>query len=218
MNTQWISVPERAAIEAMGFENALLERCCCVHTFHPNEQLMKCDNEMEYMYYVLSGTAKACMFSGKKTEIVICRYVSGDIIGAAEHLLNSPAAKTDVTAETELRCVAIPNTPLPGHNAAFLTKLGQTVSDKFVSLRHMYFKSAQLSSEERICVYILSTEHDREFSQRLSDMSESVGVCYRHCLRIMQQLCGEKILSRSGRGYYIENYCALHEKVYRETV
>lgn len=63
----------------------------------------------------------------------------------------------------------------------------------------------------RLASFILQNSQNNIFEIKLTNCSDSIGISYRHLLRLMNTLCENKILKKQRRKYQILNIKKLKE-------
>lgn len=184
-----------------------LEACVCL-SYDPGEILIQEDMPIKYLYLVLSGRAKVCSTTPNGKHLVLCYYVSKGILGDVELMADANTATATVIAITEFECIAVPyqrNAAALRNHVEFLNIIGKELAFKLITSSHSLISASLCTGEERLCSYILHASHNGIFRDTLTDTAYSLGMSYRHMLRLLNQLCCEKVLEKSACGYHILN-------------
>ena len=65
--------------------------------------------------------------------------------------------------------------------------------------------------ETRLANFILTTSHNGMYREKHTEVSEYLGVTYRHLLYVIAKLVKSGILEKSEQGYFIKNERALRK-------
>ena len=188
------------------FETDIDLRDAVVLRFRPGEIILREGMPMEYFLFVISGKAKVCSATASGKDLLLCYYVSEGIIGDIELMTDTLIAGTTVSAVTEFLCIGLPYAKyaraLKG-DLLFINWVGRELSMKLLRNSKNGAITALHSGEERLCAHILLTAHDSIFSENLTDAARSIGISYRHLLRVLSRLCSENIMLKENNGYRI---------------
>ena len=188
---------------------------CHISTFEAGEGILRQGITMDYLYLIVSGKAKVYIHAKNGKSLILCYYVSKEILGDIELSLGNYIAATTAIAVTAFRCIAIPfskNEAYMKRNVDFMNLISCSLSTKLLSSCNAHAASALHTSEERLCSYILMAEHIGKFTDVLIDVAQSVGMSYRHIFRLMNKLCSSGILEKTQGGYCIRNRELLKQK------
>ena len=148
------------------------------------------------------------------SNLILSYYVSGGILGDIELLTNDYTATVTVITLSEVTCVKIPiekNLDYLTQNLSFIRELATGLTIKLQDSSNNYLSTALFSGEERLCSYILDGSYKHHFQDNLRDVSETLGLSYRHVSRLLKKLVDEQIIERQTSGYYITNEEALRK-------
>ena len=202
------------ALNAYGLNPDLLSGCR-LHRYFSGETIFRQGYALETILFVIRGTAKVCLNARNGRNLILCYYASDGMLGDVEFATGESAATATVIAVTDFLCAAVPlleNAELLKGNLAFMNRVADGLSRKLLRSCDAHVASALYTSEQRICSYILMARQNGWFREYLTDAAQTVGVSYRHVLRIMNALCEAGILSKTGSGYKIENMKALKNR------
>lgn len=202
------------ALNAYGLNPELLSGCR-LHRYFSGETIFRQGCALETLLFVIRGTAKVCLNARNGRNLILCYYASEGMLGDVEFATGESAATTTVIAITDFLCAAVPlleNAELLKGNLAFMNRVAEGLSRKLLRSCDAHVASALYTSEQRICSYILMARQNGWFREYLTDAAQTVGVSYRHVLRIMNALCEAGILGKTDSGYKIENMEALQNR------
>lgn len=205
---------EREVLLTYGLEERGLVNCR-VHIYESGEYVLRQGSPIESFFVVIKGTAKVCVNAENGKSLVLCSYVSEGILGDIELMLDEETASTTVIAASRLSCIAIPiptNAGVLKNNIQLMNYIGRELSRKLLRSSDAHAASALLSSEARLCSYILATEYKGVFREYLTDAAQSVGISYRHVFRIINKLCRETVLEKTEAGFRIADMEELRKR------
>ena len=93
-----------------------------------------------------------------------------------------------------------------------MERLSRELAQKLQNRGHAHMASALLSSEARLCGYLLFTAQDGMFHEPMTEAAQAIGVSYRHVFRLINVLCQDGILEKTPDGLRILDTDALREK------
>jgi CRP-like cAMP-binding protein len=183
--------------------------------FHPGETILREGMPMKYLLFVVSGKAKVCSAAPNGKDLLLCYYVSEGIVGDVELMTGTYVSSTMISAITEFSCIGLPYAKyadaLKG-NLSFVNLMGRGLALKLLRSSKNGVITALHSGEERLCAYLLVTAQDSVFSETLTDTARSIGISYRHLLRMLSRLCSEGILSKEKCGYRLVDRAELDRR------
>jgi CRP-like cAMP-binding protein len=183
--------------------------------FERGDWMLLAERDCEYLYILLSGTAKVYMSETDGRTLLLCYYISEGIMGDVELMMGRREAISSVQALTPVVCIGLPLSvyaPALLASQPFLLRLGRGLA---IKLHESVENTTQIilrPFEARLCAYLLQSAQDGLFSERLTDVSEHLGVSYRHLLRSLKTLIEEGVLEKQAAGYHIKNARVLQEK------
>ena len=197
------------ALDWLDLSSAVLLR------FERCEWMLRAEEEISFLYVMLSGKAKVLMSDESGRNLLLCYYVSEGIMGDIELMMGRKEAISSVQAVTPVVCIAL---PLSVYAPALLSHLPfalRAAKGLAIKLHTSVASTTEIilrPFETRLCAYLLQGAHDGVFSDRLIDVAEQLGVSYRHLLRSLKTLCEQGILGKQSDGYHILDQGRLREK------
>ena len=183
--------------------------------FERGEWFLFEERVIEYLYILLSGKAKVCMFEESGRNLLLCYYVSDGIMGDVELMMGRRSAISSVQAVTPVTCIGLPlesYAPVLLSNLPFVRRLGMGLAEKLHASVSSTTAIILRPFEARLCSYLLANAQSGLFSEPLTSVSEQLGVSYRHLLRTLRALCDEGLLRKEKAGYHIADEAALRKK------
>lgn len=197
------------ALDRLDLSSAALLR------FDRFEWMLRAEQEISYLYILLSGKAKVCMSDESGRNLLLCYYVSEGIMGDIELMMGRKEAISSVQAVTPVVCIGLPLHVYADAMLAHLPFVLRVAKGLSLKLHASVSNTTEIilrPFETRLCEYLLQTAQNRVFSERLIDVAEQLGVSYRHLLRSLKSLCEEGLLEKKADGYHIIKEELLREK------
>lgn len=180
--------------------------------FEPKELIVEETYLFSSLYIVVTGRARVYRSTQNGNSHFLCNYVYDGIIGEIELMNQSRIVESSVVAITQLQCIAIPYDICMSEiqkNHQFLLTISESLAKKVRDNADNIVSLAFNTGEQRLCNYILNNSNGDIFTDTLTEVSKFVAISYRHLLRILNQLCEDKILLKHPDGYEIINRKAL---------
>ena len=206
---QYASALAEYALDWMDLSAAVLIR------FERCEWMLLAEQEISYLYVMLSGKAKVCMSDAGGRNLLLCYYVSEGIMGDVELMMGRHEAISSVQAVSTVECIGL---PLSVYAPALLSHLPfalRAAKGLAIKLHDSVASTTEIilrPFEARLSSYLLQSAQGGVFSERLIDVAEQLGVSYRHLLRALKALCEEGVLEKRKDGYHILKETELRKK------
>lgn len=195
------------ALKEYGLTDITARSCRCIR-YDAGETITREGEPISLFAVVVSGRVKGCRVSQNGKSLTVCYYISEGMIGEIELLTGNELATTTVVAITDIECVAIGYDKCIEElktNIKFSNKLGTVLAGKLSYSADSLVSSALYSGMQRLSIYILRNENRDMLTNILTEVSDSIGMSYRHMLRLLSELCEKGILEKRPNGYYIKN-------------
>lgn len=153
---------------------------------------------------VVSGKAKVCTSAPSGKDLVLAYYLSSGLIGDVELMSNTTYATASVITLSPFEVIIVPfqdDQDSIFKNLTFMTTLAKGLSENLINSSHNYTSNALYSGEQRLCTYILQGSYKNYFFDNLTDMAATIGISYRHLLRLLNKLCDDGILKRENGNF-----------------
>lgn len=174
-----------------------------VSEFEQGEYIFHEGDRAEKMYYLFEGLAKLYL-THQNGRISLIHFIEkGSYIGEIEFLGTQPFTNA-VQALKRCRCFSIDTKRCNQqilNDKRFLKELCILLSGKTISNLTNYTHSLAYPLENRLAKFILMTEHGRWYTEKHTEVSEYLGVSYRHLLYVLADFCKRRILSKHPSGY-----------------
>lgn len=214
MEKKRLAMEHHSILAAYGLKDIPLCSCTCA-CFKSGETILREGLPITCLFIIVTGRVKVCSAGPNGKNLVLCYYVSEGILGDIEFITGQNSATATIMAITDVQCLAIPchkNKVSLKQNITFMNRLAYALAIKLQLSSSNYTSAALNSCEERLCSYILQASHNGLFNDILTDTACSVGMSYRHMLRILNQLCIQGFLLKDSCGYRILDRDALVQK------
>ena len=159
-----------------------------------------------YLWLVTSGKVKVCSMTKNGENLILSYYVSGGVLGDIELLTDNYVATATVITLSEVTCLKIPfeeNLTYLKNNLAFISELAKGLTHKLQDSSSNHLSTALFSGEERLCTYILRGMYKGYFQDNLREVSETLGLSYRHVSRLLKKLSDAQIIKREEQGFHV---------------
>ena len=179
------------------------------------EWMLLSEQEIPYLYILVSGKLKVCMSDESGRNLLLCYYVSEGIMGDIELMMGRHEAISSVQAVSPVVCIGLPLHVYAEKmlsNLPFVLRLAKGLSLKLHASVANTTEIILRPFEARLSLYVLQSAQSGVFSERLIDIAEQLGVSYRHLLRSLKTLCEAGLLEKLPNGYHILNESGLREK------
>lgn len=183
----------------------------CYREYEAGEWICHDGADAQDLFFLLQGRAKVFIPADTGENLILCLYDGAGVIDDMELFLEEGIYHVSCRA---IGRVAGLSFPLAENRAALLASnqfLAKTCLSFAGSLRRSrnHFSNILYPLEDRVCSYIAVTEKAGKWRENLSQTAELLGVSYRHLARTLQGLCGQGILRKEGRTYWIADRAAL---------
>ncbi len=165
-----------------------------------------------YVLLVTEGKMKVFNTVPNGRTLLFCYTATSGIIGEVEFASGRDAAASSVQAVTEVSCIGITRARYENElksNIIFMNAVSAALAQKL-------FRSSRNSAaailhplDARLCAYILMTNTEGCFREKLTEITEILGTSYRHLLRTLDKLCIKGVLEKTRQGYLIRDEAAL---------
>lgn len=173
--------------------------------YDSGELLISYGQVSRYLLFLVRGKCSFYTFSENGEHVSLGIADSFQVFGEVSSLWNWPPNNV-VEALTPAWCLAI---DLDKHrdklldDNGFLRYLCRLLSRRVLHSNKALTSYVGARAGNRLASFILNNQHGGVFSHKLTLCSEAIAVSYRHVLRLMEELCKEKILKKDGRKYRI---------------
>lgn len=183
--------------------------------FSKGETLLREGMPMSYLLFVLSGKAKVFASADNGRDLLLSYYVEDGVIGDVELMIGVYSASTTMVAMTPFTCIALPYHTWSHrlkNNLVFLNYIGKELAEKLLFSSNKGVVTILHDGKKRLCQYLLQITPEGVLEENITNISSAIGLSYRQTLRILKDLCTDKIIEKHGGVYKVLNREALREK------
>ena len=187
-----------------------------LHHFRKDEYIFTQFDKPNYVYFFVSGKAKVHQVNKNGSVTLIKFYIAGDLVGDLE-LLDITTTTTSLQVMEEVLCIGI-NTnkykDLLLNDTLFLKAMATQLGKKLLEDTDNFSKNQTYPLENRLAAFILTSQVDGYFNEKLTEAADYLGTSYRHLLRVLASLCSSGYLTKTSGGYQILDRIQLKELAY----
>ena len=189
---------------------------------HPYTSIVKfdsaesilCEGEHpDFLYYLIDGRAKLFLSQGNG-RISLINFLNAPCFIGEMELLGAQETANGVTAITPCTCYAIHIMKCKDkilNDTKFLRYLCLFLSQKAIGNTYNYSKNQSYPLEVRLANFILLTSCNRLYREKHTEVSEFLGVTYRHLLYVLADFVKRGFLKKTEQGYYIQDLNTLRK-------
>ena len=181
--------------------------------FDSEEAILREGDIPAFLYYLIEGRAKLFL-SHENGRTSLINFLNAPCFIGEMELLGAQSAANGVTAITPCTCFAIRMNECKDqilNDVKFLRHLCLFVSRKAIGNTYNYSKNLAWPLEVRLANFILLTSCNGMYRERHTEVSEFLGVTYRHLLYVLADFVKRGILVKTVQGYYIQDLDALRK-------
>ncbi|MBO5094332.1 MAG: transcriptional regulator YeiL [Lachnospiraceae bacterium] len=181
--------------------------------FDSEESLLQEGRIPHFLYYLIEGRAKLFLSQGNG-RISLINFLNAPCFIGEMELLGAQEVANGVTAITPCTCYAIRVNECKDkilNDTKFLRYLCLFLSQKAIGNTYNYSKNQSYPLEVRLANFILITSCNRVYCERHTEVSEFLGVTYRHLLYVLANFVKSGYLKKTKSGYYIQDLDALRK-------
>ena len=175
------------------------------HVFEKKEHLVGIDDQLDRLYFVLSGKAKISLTHEDGKRSIVHFAGPGEFIGELT-LIEVERDPKEVTCLTPCVCMTLEMEmarKLILKDPDFMLKLSQYIGRKLLFRTWTLAKQQNYELRYRLAAYILMTECDGIYDERHTETAEYLGVSYRHLLQTMQDFREHGLIEKRKHGFEI---------------
>ena len=179
--------------------------------FNSEEKILQEGEEIRSLYYLTDGRAKLFL-SHENGRISLINFLNAPCFIGEMELLGAQETANGVTAITPCTCYAVnieKCRDMMLNDVKFLRHLCLFLSQKAINNTYNYSRNQSYPLEVRLANFILLTSCNRMYREKHTEVSEFLGVTYRHLLYVLADFVKHGYLKKTKQGYYIENPDAL---------
>jgi len=177
-----------------------------LHGFDVGEYIYTSDEEASYLYFLVKGKAKVSMILKNGKSLLLRFYNPLEVIGEVQ-FADGGTAITDIEAVYECECIGISLQNLrkyANNDPTFLRYISKRLSKKLINSSVSSAINLLYPLESRLASYILAISPKIEKHNSIQDikvgnlveLADLLGTSYRHLIRVINNLCEQKIIEK----------------------
>lgn len=173
--------------------------------FNAREFILNEGDTSKYLYYLVDGKAKLYL-THKNGKVSIINFIEAPSFIGEMELIGAQAETNGVQALTSCCCFAITTADCRDKilsDVKFLKYLCMFLSKKALYNTSNYTKNQSYPLENRLAAFILLTSNNLLYTEKHTEVSEFLGVSYRHLLYVLADFIKRGILLKEDCGYRI---------------
>ena len=181
--------------------------------FDSMESILREGESPGFLYYLIDGRAKL-FISQANGRISLINFLNAQCFIGEMELLGAQETANGVTAITPCTCYAIHITKCKEqilNDTKFLRYLCLFLSQKAIRNTYNYSKNQSYPLEVRLANFILMTSCNLLYREKHTEVSEFLGVTYRHLLYVLADFVKRGFLKKTEQGYYIQDLNTLRK-------
>lgn len=176
-----------------------------VHQFKRGEFIYKEGSIPEYLYLLVEGKAKLYI-THENGKVSLLNFIEAPSFVGELELLNAEKYSIGVQTSTKVICFAIPMHSCKEkllEDPVFLRHLSIFLSKKTHLLSYKSVQTQIYPLENRLASFILMSAENDFYKEKHTEVSEYLGVSYRHLLHVLSHFCKANLIKKHERGYII---------------
>lgn len=175
--------------------------------FESDDRIMEEGEKPTYLYYLTEGRAKLFL-SHENGRISLINFLDAPCFMGEMELLGAQEMANGITAITPCTCYAIHVDECREkllNDTTFLRHICLFLGQKAIGNTANYSRNQSYPLEVRLANFILLTMRGRYYREKHTEVSEFLGVTYRHLLYVLADLVKRGLLQKTASGYYVED-------------
>ncbi|MEK4230094.1 transcriptional regulator YeiL [Solibacillus sp. FSL H8-0538] len=161
----------------------------------------------EYIYYMVEGKAKLYV-THKNGKVSLIDFLTSPCFMGEIELLNEENYSKGIQTVTNTICLAISIRECKEKllsDSVFLRMLCVFLSKKATSITAKYTQNQAYPLENRLASFMLISSDNAIYKEKHTEISEYLGVSYRHLLYVLAEFTEAGIIQKTTKGYLILN-------------
>lgn len=176
-----------------------------VHCYKKGDYICRELDTLANLYFLVEGRAKMYQTHKNGKVSLIHFYSHGSILGEIE-LLGVTKTAHSVQAMVDTVCIQLPlyncreevlNDP------KFLREIARHLGFKMLRDTDNLITSQAYTLETRLAAFILFSSTNDVYEEKHTEVSQYLGVSYRHLMRVISDFCNRKLIEKEGNVYRI---------------
>lgn len=184
-----------------------------VCAFEKGEYIFQESSLPESLYYMVEGKAKLYV-THKNGKVSLINFITSPSFMGEVELLNAQKYTKGIQAVTKTVCFSIPYNACKQKllaDSVFLRELCLFLGNKMTQTTNRFSQTQAYPLENRLAAFILMSSDDNFYKEKHTEISEYLGVSYRHLLHTFAHFCQSNMIRKSNKGYEIIDRQKLQE-------
>lgn len=181
--------------------------------FESEEKILQEGETPSCLYYLIDGRAKLFL-SHENGRTSLINFINAPCFIGEMELIGAQNRSNGITAITRCICYAIRINDCKSEilkDVKFLRHLCLFLSQKAIRNTFNYAQNQSYPLEVRLANFILMTSHNQLYRETHTEVSEFLGVTYRHLLYVLADFIKRGLLEKTDSGYFISDLPALQQ-------
>lgn len=184
-----------------------------VQIFQHNTAIIKANQTLTHLYYILDGRAKIYHSTEHGKDIFIHFLSANDWIGELT-FLGIEEETRQVISIGETCVLAIPKHLVENHlfsDKQFLIELNRFIGKKLLDRTHHFVKNQSYDLKYRLATFMIDMSHKAVYSEKHVNVVDYLGTSYRHLLQVLKDFQDENYIEKIGQSTYRLNKAKLQD-------
>jgi CRP/FNR family putative post-exponential-phase nitrogen-starvation transcriptional regulator len=184
-----------------------------VHSYKKGEYICRELDTLANLYFLVEGRAKMYQTHRNGKISLVHFYSCGSILGEIE-LLGVTKTAHSVQAMVDTICIQLPLYNCKEeilNDPKFLREIARHLGFKMLRDTENLIASQAYTLETRLAAFILFSSTNSLYEEKHTEVSQYLGVSYRHLVRVISDFCKRKLLEKEGNVYRIIGLDKLQE-------
>lgn len=176
-----------------------------VHSYKRGEYICRELDTLSNLYFLVEGRAKMYQTHRNGKISLVHFYSCGSILGEIE-LLGVMKTAHSVQAMVDTICIQLPLSNCREeilNDPKFLREIARHLGFKMLRDTDNLITSQAYNLETRLAAFILFSSTNFIYEEKHTEVSQYLGVSYRHLLRVISVFCDRRFIEKEGKVYRI---------------
>ncbi|MBD8028233.1 transcriptional regulator YeiL [Ureibacillus sp. Re31] len=181
--------------------------------FEKGEYIFQESSLPESLYYMVEGKAKLYV-THKNGKVSLINFITSPSFMGEVELLNAQKYTKGIQTVTKTICFSLPYYDCKQRlltDSVFLRQLCLFLGNKMTQTTNRFSQTQAYPLENRLAAFILMSSDGNFYKEKHTEISEYLGVSYRHLLHTFAHFCQLNMIKKSNKGYEIIDRVKLQE-------
>lgn len=177
----------------------------CLFEYNSGDFIIRESFVPQYLYFMVEGSAKLYL-THNNGKISLINFLEAPCFIGEMELFGAQTEANAIQAITPCYCLALPILEYRDvllNDTIFLRHLCTFLSNKAIVNTSNYTKNQAFPLENRLAAFILATSNNSTYSEKHTEVSEYLGITYRHLLYVLADFVKKGVLNKDVSGYKI---------------